>query len=97
MLTSSRLITESDIQKCAELTGDRGAHHIAGLEGTPIAQGCSPPSTAPLIKNDHGFRFTSMSLTFLAPVYAGDTVTADVWSWSWSPRRTARRWPGSLS
>lgn len=77
-LTASRTITESDIARCAELTGDFGAHHIAGLEGRPIAQGLLTAAITPLLRGDPGFHLRTMSMTFLAPVYAGDTVTAAV-------------------
>lgn len=77
-LTASRTITESDIARCAELTGDFGAHHVAGLEGRPIAQGLLTAAVTPLLRGDLGFHLRSMSMTFLAPVFAGDTVTASV-------------------
>jgi acyl dehydratase len=76
--TAERAITDQDIDRCAELTGDFGAHHIAGTGGRRIAQGLLTVAMAPLMRNDHDFRIRSMSLMFLAPVFAGDTVTARV-------------------
>jgi 3-hydroxybutyryl-CoA dehydratase len=60
------------------LTGDFGAHHITGMAGRPIAQGLLTAAVAPLLRGDDGFHLSSMEMTFLAPVYAGDTVTATV-------------------
>lgn len=77
-LTAERTITESDIARCAKLTGDFGAHHVAGLGSRPIAQGLLLVAIAPLMRNDSGFHLQSMSLTFLAPVFAGDRITAEV-------------------
>jgi len=78
VLTASRTLTESDIARCAKLTGDYGAHHTAGIEGRPIAQGLLTVAAAPLMRNDNGFHLLSVSLTFLAPVFADDRVTAEV-------------------
>lgn len=76
--TAARTITESDIARCARLTGDFGAHHISGLAGRPIAQGLLTAAVAPLLRGDPGFQLRTMSMKFLAPVFAGDTVTATV-------------------
>lgn len=77
-LVATRTVTESDIARCAKLTGDFGAHHVSGLAGRPIAQGLLTAAVAPLLRGDVGFQLRSMSMKFLAPVFAGDTVTATV-------------------
>lgn len=76
-LTGSRTITDRDIEVCAELTGDFGAHHVAGLRGRKMAQGLLTVTAAPWLDGD-GVHVTAMDLRFLAPVYAGDTITASV-------------------
>lgn len=75
-LSAARTITESDIARCARLTGDYGAHHVSGLAGRPIAQGLLTAAVTPLLRGDAGFQLRTMSMKFLAPVFAGDTVTA---------------------
>lgn len=78
VLTSSKTITVEDIARCAALTGDYGAHHLAGATSRPMAQGLLTTVIAPLIRSDQGFFLRSAMVTFLAPVFAGDTITAQV-------------------
>lgn len=75
VLTASRKIEDDDIDVCARLTGDFGAHHIAGLGGRKMAQGLLTLSAAPVLGAD-GVHVAALDLRFLAPVYAGEEVTA---------------------
>jgi acyl dehydratase len=70
-------ITEADIAACAELIGNLGAHHVSGLSGRQVAQGFSV-AMEPLFCVDHGLQLRTMRLTFVAPVFAGDTLTSTV-------------------
>ena len=70
-------ITEADIAACAELIGNLGAHHVSGLSGRQVAQGLSV-AMGPLFCGDHGLQLRTMRLTFVAPVFAGDTVTSTI-------------------
>lgn len=75
---NERTIKAADIAAFAELTGDLGAHHVSGINGRQVAQGLLSVATAPLFRGDYGLRLRSMRLVFVAPVFAGDTVTSSV-------------------
>jgi acyl dehydratase len=77
VLTATRTITSEDIDTCGRLTGDFGSHHLNGMTGRQIAQGLVTLALAPLFMRD-GVHMSELSIRFLAPVYAGDTVTATV-------------------
>lgn len=77
VLRSEESVSASDIDRCADLTGDRGAHHAVGLTGRRMAQGLLTATTVPLLRGDGDFRLRSMSMVFLQPVFAGDTVTSE--------------------
>lgn len=84
--TITRLITEDDIRTFAEITGDENPVHLDAdyarqtRFGKPIAHGLL---SAALISAALGMKlpgpgciYVSQSLSFLAPVYPGDTATA---------------------
>ncbi|WP_225802041.1 hypothetical protein [Streptomyces sp. NK15101] len=75
--TNTRTLRAEDIDVCARLTGDLGAHHMGGHGDRRMAQGALTLSVVPLLA-EPGVHMRDLSLTFLAPVYAGDTVTATV-------------------
>ncbi|MGK5638499.1 MaoC family dehydratase [Streptomyces sp. URMC 126] len=75
--TATAVFGPEDIDTCARLTGDRGAHHMAGLGDRRMTQGVLTLTAVPLL-GDPGAHLREVSLTFLAPVRAGDTVTATV-------------------
>lgn len=75
--TTTRTLRAEDIDVCARLTGDLGAHHMGGHGDRRMAQGALTLSVVPLLA-EPGVHMRDLSLTFLAPVYAGDTVTATV-------------------
>ena len=76
-LSATRTITSEDIAACARLTGDIGSHHVSGLAGKQMSQGLLTLALAPLFMRD-GVHMSELSIKFLAPVFAGDTVTATV-------------------
>lgn len=73
--TATRTFSSEDIDVCARLTGDLGAHHMGGLGDRRMAQGALTLSVVPLLA-EPGVHLRDLSFTFLAPVYEGDTVTA---------------------
>lgn len=75
--SATRAITSEDIATCARLTGDIGSHHVSGLAGKQMAQGVLTLALAPLFMRD-GVHMSELSIKFLAPVFAGDTITATV-------------------
>lgn len=77
VLTATRTITSEDIAACGRLTGDFGSHHVSGLAGRQMAQGLLTLALAPLFLRD-GVHMSELSIKFLAPVFAGDTITATV-------------------
>jgi acyl dehydratase len=76
-LMATRAITAEDIDVCGQVTGDFGSHHVSGLAGRQMAQGLLTLSVAPLF-GDEGVHMRELSVKFLAPVFASDTVTAVV-------------------
>lgn len=77
VLTATRTITSEDIDTCGRLTGDFGSHHVNGMAGRQIAQGVLTLALAPLFLRD-GVHMSELSIKFLAPVFADDTITATV-------------------
>lgn len=77
-LTSSRTVAAADVAAIARITGDEGMHHVSGLAGRQVAQGLLTVAVAPLLGTDGGFRLGAAAMTFLAPVFVGDTVTCAV-------------------
>lgn len=78
VLRREESVSAADIDRCADLTGDYGAHHAVGLTGRQMAQGLLTAATVPLLRGDGDFRLRSMSMVFLQPVFAGDTVESEV-------------------
>lgn len=77
-LTSRRTISAADVAAVARITGDQGMHHVSGLAGRQVAQGLLTVALAPLLGGDGGFRLDTARMTFLAPVFVGDTVSCAV-------------------
>lgn len=75
--SNTRTVSPEDIDVCARVTGDLGEHHMGGLDGRRMAQGVLTLSAVPLLA-EPGVHMRELSFTFLAPVYAGDTITATV-------------------
>lgn len=77
VLRHGRTVTDADITRCADLTGDHGDHHVKGVGGRRMAQGLLTAATVPLLRGDGGFRFRSVSMVFLNPVFAGESLDAE--------------------
>lgn len=76
-LSATRVITGDDIDTCAELTGDFGAHHATGTVDGKMAQGLLTLVSTPLL-GAPDVHITEFSLSFLAPVFADNTITSVV-------------------
>jgi acyl dehydratase len=74
----TRLITEEDIARFADLSGDRGRHHLeAGANGRLLAHGLLTATLPTKLGGDANFIARTMTFEFLKPVYAGDELACD--------------------
>jgi 3-hydroxybutyryl-CoA dehydratase len=74
----TRTITEEDVRRFAELTGDKGRHHLERDEqGRLMAHGLLTASLPTKLGGDHDYMAREMVFEFLKPVYAGDTLTCE--------------------
>lgn len=74
-----RRIGNEDIRAFAELSGDRGDHHVTPDEqGRLIAHGLLVISTATRLGSDIHYLAHTMTWMFIRPVYGGDEVEARV-------------------
>jgi acyl dehydratase len=77
VLRARRHVTEADIAAFAALVGDEGSHHRQGAERI-MAHGLLTASLATKIGGRIDFIAQHMSWHFLRPVWAGDTISAEV-------------------
>lgn len=74
----TRTITAEDVARFAELSGDRGRHHLeADGAGRLMAHGLMTATLPTKLGGDLNFVASTMTFHFLKPVYAGDTLTCD--------------------
>jgi acyl dehydratase len=74
----TRRITEEDVARFAELSGDRGRHHLERDEsGRLMAHGLLTATLPTKIGGDLNYMARTMTFDFLKAVYAGDTLTCD--------------------
>jgi acyl dehydratase len=72
----SRKVTDEDIGRFADLTGDKGAHHVQRDEqGRLMAHGLLTASLPTKIGGDLDFMARVMHFEFAKPVYGGDVLT----------------------
>jgi len=84
----TRTVTEEDVQRFAEATGDRNPVHLdseaaaASVFGRRVAHGMLSASLISAVLGTKlpgpGTIYLSQSVRFRGPVYLGDTVTASV-------------------
>lgn len=75
-LEHTRAITEEDIRRFTEVSGDRGAHHVKpDAQGRLLAQGLLTATLPTKLGGDLNFLARTMTFEFLKPVYSGDTLT----------------------
>ncbi|MFI5363788.1 MAG: hotdog domain-containing protein [Elusimicrobiota bacterium] len=74
----TRAITEDDVARFAELSGDRGRHHLERDErGRLMAHGLLTATLPTKLGGDMDYIARTMEFEFLKPVYAGDVLTCD--------------------
>lgn len=71
-----RTITEEDIARFAELTGDRGRHHLERDEkGRLLAHGLLTATLPTKLGGDMNYMARTMNFEFLKAVHGGDELT----------------------
>jgi len=79
VLSWQRTFTEEEILRFAEITGDRGRHHLdAGEGGRLMVHGLLTASLATKLGGDLDYIARQMVMEYLRPVFAGDTITCEV-------------------
>jgi len=73
-VTYARLITREDILKFADISHDRGFHHI-NLESRLLAHGLLIASLPTKLGGDMNYIAQTMEFQFLKPVYEGEMIT----------------------
>ena len=71
----SRTFTEDEVRKFAELSGDKGVHHVKpDAQGRLMAHGLLTATLPTKLGGDLNFIARTMEFEFLRPVYAGDAL-----------------------
>lgn len=71
-----RAITEEEIRKFAEVSGDKGIHHIQpDADGRLQAHGLLTATLPTKVGGDLNYIARVMRFEFLRPVFSGDTLT----------------------
>jgi acyl dehydratase len=74
----TRTITEEDIARFAELSGDRGRHHLErDASGRLMAHGLLTATLPTKLGGDANYIARTMEFEFLKPVYSGDVLTCE--------------------
>ncbi len=76
-VTHERTFTAKDVELFAELSGDRGMHHMQpDSEGRTMVQGLLTATVPTKLGGDINFIAREMAFEFVRPVFVGDTVRA---------------------
>jgi acyl dehydratase len=74
----ARTITEDDVARFADLSGDRGRHHLERDDkGRLLAHGLLTATLPTKLGGDMNYIARTMEFEFLKAVYAGDRLTCD--------------------
>jgi acyl dehydratase len=74
----TRSITEDDVRRFAELSGDRGRHHLErDAQGRLMAHGLLTATLPTKLGGDVHYVARTMQFEFVRAVYAGDTLTCE--------------------
>ena len=77
-VTHERTFTAKDVELFAELSGDRGMHHMQpDSEGRTMVQGLLTATVPTKLGGDINFIAREMAFEFVRPVFVGDTVRAE--------------------
>lgn len=72
----TRTITEDDIRRFGEISGDKGRHHMEkDSRGRLLAHGLLTATLPTKLGGDLQFIAGTMTFEFLKPVYSGDALT----------------------
>lgn len=72
----SRAVTDEDIVRFAELSGDKGAHHLErDGQGRLMAHGLLTATLPTKLGGDLDYMARTMHFEFFKPVYGGDVLT----------------------
>jgi 3-hydroxybutyryl-CoA dehydratase len=73
-----RKFTEQDILRFAELSGDKGRHHLErDAQGRLLAHGLLTATLPTKLGGDLDYVARTMTFDFLKPVYAGDDLSCE--------------------
>lgn len=79
LIKFDRTFTADDVSEFAEISGDRGRHHIEPDEnGRVMVQGLLTATMLTKIGGDYNFLARRMTFEFLRPVFTSDTVSCDL-------------------
>lgn len=79
ILTWSRTFTEEEVLQFAEITRDKGHHHMQQDDkGRIMVHGLLTASLGTKIGGDLNYIAREMVSEFVRPVFAGDTITCEV-------------------
>ncbi|ARI77869.1 hotdog family protein [Halobacillus mangrovi] len=75
----SRTFNEEDVSQFAELTGDKGLHHMErNKDGKVMVQGLLTASLGTKIGGDLNYIAKTMDSVYLRPVFSGDTIECEL-------------------
>lgn len=76
--TYTRTFTHEDVMSFAEVSGDRGKHHmVPDSKGKVMVQGLLTATLPTKLGGDMNYIARKMTFEFLRPVFVGDTVTCE--------------------
>jgi acyl dehydratase len=76
--TFVRQFTREDVETFAEVSGDRGIHHMTpDAKGKIMLQGLLTATLPTKLGGDLNYIARTMAFEFPRPVFAGDTITAE--------------------
>ncbi|RFU68201.1 MaoC family dehydratase [Bacillus sp. V59.32b] len=79
VFTWERTFSEEDVFQFAEISGDKGIHHMKKDEkGRLMVQGLLTASIGTKIGGDLNYIARDMNNEFLRPVFTGDTITCEL-------------------
>ncbi|MBE3567569.1 MAG: MaoC family dehydratase [Thermogemmatispora sp.] len=79
VLSHERTFSAEDIRLFAELSGDKGHHHMQpDAQGRLMVQGLLTASIPTKLGGDLNFIARSMQMEFLRPVFAGDRIRCEM-------------------
>jgi 3-hydroxybutyryl-CoA dehydratase len=79
VFTWQRTFTEEEILQFAQLSGDKGRHHMERDEkGRLMVHGLFTASIGTKIGGDLNYIAREMNFEFIRPVFTGDTITCEL-------------------